>query len=158
MTKVYKIVLAAALFLFAFGANAQDNTVVATTENVQAGKTVNPLSPYLNQPYEVYCEIVSYSRGLFSNKTTIELDFGQYTSFWSLDRRIVDENGRSIEFNSMLDAANYMAERGWVFKQAYVVQNFTNGDSGTPAYHWIMGKMITDPAQITEGLRTAKDL
>ena len=70
----------------------------------------------------------------------------------------MDENGRSIEFNSMLDAANYMAERGWVFKQAYIVQNFTNGDSGTPAYHWIMGKMITDPAQITEGLRTAKDL
>ncbi len=31
------------------------------------------------------------------------------------------------------------------------------GDSGTPAYHWIMGKMITDPSQITEGLRTAKE-
>ena len=109
------------------------------------------------QPYEVYCEIVSYSRGLFSNKTTVELDFGQYASFWSLDRRLVDEYGRDIEFNSMLDAANYMAERGWVFKQCYVIQNFTKGDSGTPAYHWIMGKMITDPSQITEGLRTAKE-
>ena len=149
--KLYKFALIAfAAAAFAVNANAQDLVTTATVES--------PASPYLEiQPYEVYCEIVSYSRGLFSNKTTIELDFGQYTSFWSLDRRLVDENGRDIEFNSMLDAANYMAERGWVFKQAYIVQNFTKGDSGTPAYHWIMGKVITDPAQITEGLRTAKD-
>ncbi len=45
MIKVYKVILAAALFLFAFGANAQDNTVVANTGNVQAGKAVKPLSP-----------------------------------------------------------------------------------------------------------------
>ncbi|MBO4768671.1 MAG: hypothetical protein J5495_03950 [Bacteroidales bacterium] len=154
MLKVYKMIVVAALCLFAFGANAQNNTVTATTENAQS---VNQLSPYLDQPFEVYCEIVSYYRGLFSNKTTIEIDFGQYAAFLSLDRRLVDENGRSIEFNSMLDAANYMAERGWVFKQAYVVQNFSSGDSGTPAYHWIMGKMITDPVQITEGIRTGKD-
>ena len=29
------------------------------------------------QTYKVYCEIISTSRSLFSNKTTVELDFGQ---------------------------------------------------------------------------------
>lgn len=64
------------------------------------------------QTYKVYCEIISTSRSLFSNKTTVELDFGQYASWWSADRNLVDENGESIQFNSVLDAVNYMAARG----------------------------------------------
>ena len=95
------------------------------------------------KPYKVYCEIVSYVRGLFSNKTNVELDFGQYASWWSADRQLVDENG-----------ANYMGRRGWSLEECYIIQNFTKGDSGDPQYHWIMSKEITDPSQITEGLRT----
>lgn len=94
---------------------------------------------------------------MFSNKTMVELDFGQYASWWSADRNLVDENGQSINFNSILDAVNYMAARGWVFEQMYVVQTFTKGDSGTPAYHWIMSKDVSDPAQIMEGLQTRGD-
>lgn len=97
------------------------------------------------------------SRSLFSNKTTVELDFGQYASWWSADRNLVDENGESIQFNSVLDAVNYMAARGWIFEQMYVVQTFTKGDSNTPAYHWIMSKDVSDPAQIMEGLQTRGD-
>lgn len=108
------------------------------------------------QPFEVYCELVSTAGGFFTNKTTVQVDFGQFASFFSNDRQLVDEQGRAIEFNSMLDAANYMAERGWVFKQAYVVTSFTKGDSGTPIHHWIMGKTVTDKSQITDGLYTAR--
>lgn len=109
------------------------------------------------QTYKVYCEIISTSRSLFSNKTTVELDFGQNASWWSADRNLVDENGESIQFNSVLDAVNYMAARGWIFEQMYVVQTFTKGDSNTPAYHWIMSKDVSDPAQIMEGLQTRGD-
>ena len=42
------------------------------------------------QPYKVYCEIVATPK-FFSNKTTVELDFGQYAGFWSADRQLVDE-------------------------------------------------------------------
>ena len=42
------------------------------------------------KPYKVYCEIVATPK-LFSNKATVELDFGQYASFWSADRQLVDE-------------------------------------------------------------------
>jgi len=109
------------------------------------------------QPHKVYCEIISTSRGMFSNKTTVELDFGQYASWWSADRNLVDENGKTIDFNSVLDAVNYMAARGWVFEQMYVVQTFTKGDSDTPAYHWIMSKEVSDQSQIMEGLQTRGD-
>jgi len=109
------------------------------------------------QPHKVYCEIISTSRGMFSNKTSVELDFGQYASWWSSDRNLVDENGKTIDFNSILDAVNYMAARGWVFEQMYVVQTFSKGDSDTPAYHWIMSKDVTDPSQILEGLQTRGD-
>ena len=69
----------------------------------------------------------------------------------------MDENGNSIHFNSVLDAVNYMAARGWIFEQMYVVQTFVKGDSETPAYHWIMSKDVSEPAQITEGLQTRGD-
>ena len=106
------------------------------------------------KPYKVYCEIVSSSRGLFSDKTKVELDFGQYASWWSTDRQLADENGKAIVFNSVLDAVNYMSRRGWDFEQTYVVQSISGGDSGSSAYHWIMSKMITSDAQIMEGLST----
>lgn len=110
-----------------------------------------------DQPYKVYCEIISTSRGMFSNKTSVELDFGQYASWWSSDRNLVDENGKTIDFNSILDAVNYMAARGWTFEQMYIVQSFSKGDSETPAYHWIMSKEVTDSSQIMEGLQTRGD-
>ena len=105
------------------------------------------------KPYKVYCEIVATPKFL-SNKNTVELDFGQYSGFWSLDRQLVDEQGNTIEFNSALDAANYMARRGWDLEEVFIVQNMSKGDSGTTRYHWILSKMVADDSQITEGLRT----
>ena len=106
------------------------------------------------KPYKVYCEIISTSRNLFSDKTKVELDFGQAASWWSTDRQLADENGKAITFNSVLDAVNYMSRRGWDFEQMYVVQSISGGDSGSPAYHWILSKVVTDDAQIMEGLNT----
>jgi hypothetical protein len=34
------------------------------------------------KPYKVYCEIVATQK-IFSNKSTVELDFGQFAGFWS---------------------------------------------------------------------------
>ena len=105
------------------------------------------------KPYKVYCEIVATPK-FFSNKTTVELDFGQFSGFWSADRQLVDEQGNTISFNSALDAANYMARRGWDLEEVFVVQEMSKGDSGTTRYHWVLSKMVTDESQITEGLRT----
>lgn len=112
--------------------------------------------PEVSQPapaYKVYCEIVATPK-FFSNKATVEMDFGQYSSFWSSDRQLVDEQGNTISFNSALDAANYMARRGWDLEEVFIVQEMSKGDSGTTRYHWVLSKMVTDDSQITEGLRT----
>ena len=105
------------------------------------------------ESYKVYCEIIGETH-MLSSKVDVELDFGQAYSFWSSDRRLYDENGKKIVFNSMLDAANYMARRGWELEQAFPVVSISSGDSGSPEYHWIMSKMVTDDSQITEGLKT----
>ena len=103
--------------------------------------------------YKVYCEIIGQTHSL-SSKVDVELDFGQSYSFWSSDRRLFDENGKKIVFNSMLDAANYMARRGWELEVAFPVVSISSGDSESPEYHWIMSKMVENDAQITEGLKT----
>ena len=105
------------------------------------------------EPYKVYCEIIGQTH-TFSTKVDVELDFGQAYSFWSSDRRLYDDNGKKIVFNSMLDAANYMARRGWELEIAFPVVSISSGDSGSPEYHWIMSKMVANDEQITEGLKT----
>ena len=55
---------------------------------------------------KVYCEIVGTSK-MFSKKLTIEVDFGQESTLFSRET-LVDENGKPIVFNSMVDAMNYM--------------------------------------------------
>ena len=82
--------------------------------------------------------------------------FQGLSDFWSWDNELVDESGEAIVFNSILDAANYLAERGWVFKQAYIVQSFSEGDSSSPRKYWIMAKTVTSPEQISEGLLTSR--
>ena len=83
----------------------------------------------------VYCQIVGTAR-LMSNKVTIEIDFGQFRSIWE-DHRLKDPvTGERIIFNGMIDALNYMADRGWEFVQAYA---FSVGNSA-PVYHYLMKK------------------
>ena len=80
----------------------------------------------------VYCELLGMSKFL-SSKVSVDIDFGQQVSFWSPDRRYKDENGKAVNFNSMVDAMNFMGSLGWEFVQAYVV---TVGNQNV--YHWLL--------------------
>jgi len=88
----------------------------------------------------VYCEIVG-TAGLLSTKVKIDIDYGQEVSFWNQDRRLKDENGKSIKFNSMVDALNYMGTLGWEFVQAYVVTIPSMG-SQQNVYHWLLKREL----------------
>lgn len=102
------------------------------------------------EPYRVYCELVGTGK-LFSTKVNVTVDFGQETGFWrqNVDQYLVDENGKKIKFNSMVDAMNYMGRLGWEFEQAYVVT--TNQQN---VYHWLLSKKMTDESGIDDGLMT----
>ena len=80
----------------------------------------------------VYCELLGKGK-LLSSKVTVDIDFGQQVSFWVPDRRYKDENGKAVNFNSMVDAMNFMGSLGWEFVQAYVV---TEGNQNV--YHWLL--------------------
>jgi hypothetical protein len=94
-----------------------------------------PISGPIQDPATqwVYAEIVGTTKPFsFGTKCTVEIDYGQK---WSLvsDKRIRNEDGKVITFNSMVDAMNYMGEGGWEFVQAYTI---TSGNSNI--YHWLM--------------------
>ena len=91
---------------------------------------------------------------LLQTKVTIQIDFGQDRTFWKqhAQKQLVDENGKEIQFNSMVDAMNYMGTLGWEFEQAYVV---TIGNQNV--YHWLMSKLIDEESSATEGIKTRQE-
>ena len=93
------------------------------------------------QSRRFYCEVKGIEKELSSGLKII-FDFGNKASYniWgdlSSKLKFVDENGEEIKFNSMIDAANYMVDRGWVFQQAY-----SSAYGSKPVIHWIFIKML----------------
>lgn len=103
---------------------------------------------------EVYAELLGHQKGLFSNKVKVTVDFGQNVSFWKQgDMTLVDENGKDIVFNSMVDAMNFMASHGWQFVQAYVATVANEN-----VYHWLMKKDVASDEDIKAGFNVRADV
>jgi len=82
-----------------------------------------------------YVQIVGQSV-LFSSKLTVELDFGQENKAWgNKEFQVKDSNGKKIEFNSMIDALNFMTKQGFDFVQAYAMNTANQG-----IYHYLLRK------------------
>ena len=56
-----------------------------------------------DEMHRVYCELLGSSKFL-STKVTVSVDFGQDGNMW--ESKLVDENGKAMTFNSMVDAMN----------------------------------------------------
>lgn len=84
----------------------------------------------LNYPVK-HCLLMATGK-MFSKKVDITIDYGQDTSFFE-DSKIRDKNGKVIEFNSVMDALNYMSSIGWEFVDAYAITL-----SGQNVYHYLM--------------------
>lgn len=118
---------------------------VDDTYGMQKEKTSNvpetPLPSYLFEQVPggfVYCELVG-TTNFAQTKVTVEIDFGQARKVFERNQRLLDEKGKPIKFNSMIDAMNYMGRMGWEFVQAYVA---TEGKSNV--YHWILKKKLKE--------------
>jgi hypothetical protein len=102
--------------------------------------------------YRVYCELVGTGK-LFSSKVTVNLDFGQKSSFWTGNKGIlVDDNGKPLDFNSMVDAMNFMGRLDWKFVQAYVVTT-----SNQNVYRWLLYKDVKNDEEIHQGFKVNGD-
>lgn len=104
---------------------------------------------YAQQRY--YCEVKGIEKELGSGLKII-FDFGTEASYnmWgdlSDKLKFVDEKGKEIKFNSMVDAANYIVRRGWKFQQAY-----SSAYGGRPVIHWIFFKDAESIEKAKEGI------
>lgn len=86
---------------------------------------------------EVYCEIVSQQVGLLKKKVQIKVDFGDPKGVFNSNDILCNDDGKKIEFNSMIDALNYMSSQGWRFVNAYSMVDGTEH-----IYHYIMRKVV----------------
>ena len=105
---------------------------------------------YAKQRY--YCEVKGIEKEVSAGLKII-FDFGTNASYnvWGISSKLkfVDENGKEIKFNSMVDAANYMVQRGWIFQQAY-----SSAYGGKPVIHWIFFKDADSIEEAKEGIMT----
>ena len=88
-----------------------------------------------------YALILGINKNVFGlgNKISVQIDFGEEKNFWGNDGRdiLIDENGKDIKFNSMVDALNFMGARGWEFENAYAITK-----DNQQVYHWLISKRI----------------
>ena len=100
-----------------------------------------------------YCEIKGHEKDL-SAGLKIVFDLGinpVYGSWNSLNskQKLVDENGEEINFNSMVNAGNYLSSKGWKFVQAY-----SSVYGGNCILHWIFFKEANSPEEAMQGIET----
>lgn len=97
-----------------------------------------------------FCEIKGIEKE-FSSGLKIIFDFGTEPSYTltgvSGKLKPMDENGGVINFNSMVDAANYMASKGWIFLQAY-----SSFYGGSPILHWVFFKDADSLEKAVDGI------
>lgn len=103
---------------------------------------------------EVYCEIVAKETGLLKKKIKVEVDFGEKKGFFKelIGDPLKDKKtGKTICFNSIIDALNYMSSEGWLFVNAYTITDRDN----SPTYRYIMRKKVTTTAKKSQEIKEA---
>lgn len=83
------------------------------------------------EPDYEYAELLGFAVWSADN-IMVTVDFGL-----AKPQPLKDPMGKTVKFNSMIDAFNHMARDGWQFQQAYVV-TYANKN----VYHWLMKRKI----------------
>jgi hypothetical protein len=83
------------------------------------GQTINDV--HIKDIDVEFVQIVGTGR-VFTRKVTVNIDFGQEKNLWN-DKAddLRDENGKKIEFNSMVDALNFMTKNGYTFVDSHAL-------------------------------------
>ena len=98
--------------------------------------------------YPVYCDMMGYNFWGFG-KVKVKLDMGHAVAGKDYES-LFDENGKKIKFNTMMDAVNYMAKRGWKVERTYDLTD--NSLSKQTVMHFLLVKYVKDDSEINEGV------
>lgn len=102
------------------------------------------------EKYPVYCTIKGYNTfGI--GKVKVMLDIGyKVTNYETL----IGDDNKQIKFNTMMEAVNYMAKRGWILDQIFFL---TESLSKQNVANYVLKKYVTNDDEIREGLVTQKE-
>jgi hypothetical protein len=96
----------------------------------------------------IYVDIMGISKSLqttMSAKTTqnvnVFLDFGNGIVYTPEEPLKDDETGKPIIFNSMVDALNYLSEKGWEFETAYAIEQAAGSSFERHITHCLMKRI-----------------
>lgn len=122
-----KILLLALFAVFSLGVNAQN---------------------YKNdgKPYAFYCQLVGFKN------LAAQLRLKVLWNNMQDENNLRDENGKKIEFFSMVDAMNYMSKRGWDYVECVTYKEGTSN-----VVHYIFRKFVTNDEEAKEGLYFESD-
>ena len=107
--------------------------------------TLSVKSQSIENKRPVYCDMMAYSFwGI--GKIRIILDMGDRKAGQEFET-ICENNGKQKKFNTMMEALNYMGERGWKVIGTYYLESFK-----TPVIHYLLEKWISDESERKAGL------
>ena len=107
--------------------------------------------PNIYAQNKVYCEIVEPAQ--LGKKVKIIIDFGQEREKSKGQQVLVNRDGEIIQFNSKIDALNYMTTIGWNFVQAYTVATGSGGCVSS-TIHWVLCKTVDKDEDPYYGITT----
>ena len=112
---------------------------------ILASATIDVAQEPSQEPYTAYASIQGHS--------PCYVDYGQSNlrKNW-----IVDDNGNTIYFRSIVGALNYMSERGWKLVQPHtsVQSNILEAEKIESKTLWILSKEVTSREEIAENINT----
>jgi hypothetical protein len=85
----------------------------------------------------VYCQIISNTTGL-KGKPNIKIDFGKSEPAGWENINKDPSTGKPYDFNSNIDALNFMAKQGWELVQSNMVGDYSPGFT----YFYILRKKV----------------
>ena len=94
------------------------------------------------KPYYFYCQMTASKNLAGVLRLELEWDNKQDNEY------LRDQNGKKIEFASVVDMLNYMSRRGWDLKETYVIQN---------VIRFLFRKLVTNDDEAKEGLYFKSD-
>lgn len=115
--------------------------LVLMMPSVMMAQEENTLPENDDEEITVFAQIMGINKNVLGigNKLSVEIDFGDEKSFWGNDGRniLIDENGKELKFNSMVDAMNFMGSQGWEYEDSYVITV-----AQQHVIHWLLSKKI----------------
>ena len=96
--------------------------------------------------YAFYCQLVGFKN------LAAQLRLKVLWNNMKDENNLRDENGKKIEFNTMVDAMNYMSKRGWDYVECVTYKEGTNN-----VVHYIFRKYVTNDEEAKEGLYFESD-